>query len=435
MPEGPPTGSLKTEVPSEGRGRGSVAAYNSQYPYMFLRNGKLLMLGAALGLFLIVPAALGADWGAPARSLAQKIAAVTGPGAVALEVSNHSSLKPAEVEQARAALVTELGALGAQVVESGQATTVRVTFSENAQSYLWIAQVREGASDEKVLMVSVPGAPAAGSFGPTTPLSIHRTLLWSQDARILDATVLPGGNPEHLLVLDPAKITLFSGQGGQWRPEQTFPVTHARPWPRDPRGRIVFNREHLFDVYLPGVVCGAVLSSPLSMACHEADDPWPLGAGSSQVRGFYSPARNFFTGVVAPGIGKQNTFVPFFSATGLPRDQYVLWALAAVDGSVHLVDGVNDVMPKVPWGSDIAAVKSGCGSGWQILAGSRSTGGDSLRAYEIMDREPAAVGVATEFNGQLTALWSKDDGTAVAVERNPDTGKYEAYSLAVACHQ
>jgi hypothetical protein len=412
-----------------------MAAYNSQYPHMFLRSGKPLMLGVALGLLLIAPAALGVDWGTPARSLAQKIAAVTGPGAVELEVSNRSSLKPAEVEQAREALVAELGALGVQVLESGQAATVRVTFSENAQSYLWIARVRQGAGDEKVAMVSVPGAPAGGSFGPSSPLSVQRTLLWSQDTRILDATVLPGGNPEHLLVLDSDKVTLFSGRSGQWRQEQTFPITHARPSPRDPRGRIVFNREHLFDVYLPGVMCGAVLSSPLSMACHEADDPWPLGAGATDVRGFYSPAQNFFTGVVAPGIGKQNTFVPFYSAAGLPRDHYVLWALAAVDGSVHLVDGVNDVMPRVPWGSDIAAVKSDCGAGWQILAASRSGGSDSLRAYEIMDREPAAVGAATEFNGPLSGLWSKDDGTAVAVERNPDTGKYEAYSVAVACHQ
>ena len=412
-----------------------MAAYNSQYPYMFLRSGKPRMLGVALGLLLMATAALGADWGAPARGLAQKIAAVTGPGAVALEVSNRSSLRPAEVEQARGALVSELGALGVQVLESGQSATVRVTFSENAQSYLWIAQVRQGAGDEKVVMVSVPGAPATGSFGPSSPLSIHRTLLWSQDAPILDATVLPGGNPEHLLVLDAGKVTLFSGQGGQWRQEQVFSIRHANPWPRDLRGRIVFNREHLFDVYLPGVVCGAVLSSPLSMDCHEADDPWPLGAGSSDVRGFYSPARNFFTGAVAPGIGKQNTFPPFYSAAGLPRSEYVLWALAAVDGSVHLVDGVNDVMPKVPWGSDIAAVKSDCGPGWQILASGRSASGESLRAYEIMDREPAAVGTATEFSGPLSALWSKDDGSAVAVERNPDTGKYEAYSLAVTCHQ
>ncbi len=412
-----------------------MAAYNSQYPYMFQRSGKPRMLGVALGLLLVVSAARGADWGTHARTLAEKIAAVTGPGAVALEVSNRSSLRPAEVEQARGALIAELGTLGVQVLESGQVATVRVSFSENAQSYLWIAQVRQGAGDEKVLMVSVPGTPLAGNFGLTSPLSIHRTLLWSQDTPILDATVLPGGNPEHLLVLDGEKVTLFSGQGGQWRQEQAFSITHVRPWPRDLRGRIVFNREHLFDVYLPGVVCGAVLGSPLSMGCHEADDPWPLGAGSSGVRGFYSPARNFFTGAVAPGIGKQNTFPPFYSAAGLPRQQYMLWVLAAVDGSVHLVDGVNDVMPRVPWGSDIAAVKSDCGSGWQILASSRNGGGESVRAYEIMDREPAAVGTATEFSGALTGLWSKDDGSAVALERNPDTGRYEAYSLAVACHQ
>jgi hypothetical protein len=412
-----------------------MAAYNSQYPYMFLRSGKPRMLGVALGLFMMVSFAVGADWGKPARALAQKIAAATGPGAVALEVNNRSSLRPPEVEQARAALIAELGTLGVQILESGQAATVRLTFSENSQNYLWIAQVRQGAGDEKVLMVSVPGPPATRSFGPSSPLSIHRTLLWSQEAPILDATLLPGGNPEHLLVLDGEKVTLFSRQGGQWHQEQAFSISHARPWPRDLRGRIVFNREHLFDVYLPGVVCQAVLSSPLGMECHEADDPWPLGAGSSDVRGFYSPARNFFTGAVAPGIGKQNTFPAFYSAAGLPRQQYVLWALAGADGSVHLVDGVNDVMPRVPWGSDIATVKSDCGSGWQILASSRNGRDDSVRAYEITDREPAAVGTAAEFNGPLTALWSKDDGSAVAVERNPEPGKYEAYSLAVACHR
>lgn len=413
-----------------------MAVYNLQHPYMFLPAGKPRIIGVALGLLLLVPAALAADWGAPARVLAQKIAAVTGPGAIALEFSNRSSLRPAEVEQARAALVSELQSRGVQVVESGQAATLRVTFSENAQSYLWIAQVRQGAGDEKVLMLSVPGMPAAASFGSASPLSIHRTLLWSQDTPILDATLLPGGNPEHLLVLDSEHVALLSGQGGgQWRQDQVFPVTHARPWPRDLRGRIVFNREHLFDVYLPGVVCGGVLGSPLSMACHDADDPWPLAAGAAAVRGFFSPARNFFTGVVAPAIGKQNTFPAFFSAAVLPRDQYQLWVLAAVDGSVHLVDGVNDLTPRLSWGSDIATVKSDCGSGWQILASARTGPGDSLRAYQILDREPAPLGAAAAFNGKLTALWSKDDGSVVAVEHNPDTGKYEAYSLAVACHQ
>jgi hypothetical protein len=410
-----------------------MAVYNAQHPYMFLNRGKARIIGVALGLCFLAGAALAADWGAPARDLARKIAALTGPGAIALEVNNRSSLRPAEIDQARAALVAELGALGVQVVESGQAAAVRVTFSENARSYLWIAQVRQGA-DEQLVMLSVAGAPAAPGLGSASPVSLHRTLLWSQGAPILDATLLAGGNPQHLLVLDPEQVTLFSRQGGQWRQETVFPIPHAHPWPRDLRGRIVFNREHLFDVYLPGMVCGAVLSSPLAMACREADDPWPLAAGSADVRGFFSPARNFFTGVVAPAIGRQNTFPPFYSAAALPRQQYVLWVLAAVDGSVHLVDGVNDLTPRLPWGSDIATVKSACASGWQIVATSRSGSGDSLRAYQILDREPAPLGAPTQFNGPLTALWSKDDGSAVAVEHNPDTDRYEAYSLDVVCH-
>ena len=412
-----------------------MAVYNSQqHPHMSLPCGKPLIIGMALGLWLAVAAARAADVSPPARSLAQKIAALTGPGAVTLAVTNHSSLPPAEIQQARSALVSALGEAGVQVVESGQSATVHVTLSQNAWNYLWIAQVHEGTGDEKVLMVSVPGAPASASFGARTSLSIHRTLLWSQDEPILDATLLSGGNPEHLLLLDGAQVTLFSAQNGQWRQEQVFPIAHAHPWPRDLRGRIVFNNEHLFDVYLPGVVCGAVLSTPLSMECREADDPWPLAAGNSGVRGFYSPARNFFTGVLAPAIGQHGSVPAFFSAAPLSRGQYTLWALAAVDGSVHLLDGVNDLTPKLPWGSDIAAVKSDCGSGQQVLASAKSLTGDSLRAYEILDREPAPVGPAAEFNGTLSTLWSKDDGSAVAVERNSDTGKYEAYSLAVACH-
>jgi hypothetical protein len=412
-----------------------MAVYNSQqHPHMFPLSGKPLIIGMALGLLLAVPAAWGTDTNAPARSLAQKIAGLTGPGAVTLAVANHSSLAPAEVQQARSALVSALADSGVQVVESGQSVAVQVTFSQNAWNYLWIAQVRQGTGDEKVLMVAAPGAPTAENFGASTPLSIHRTLLWSQDKPILDATLLPGGNPEHLLLLGAENATLFSKQNGQWRQEQVFPIAHTHPWPRDLRGRIVFNNEHLFDIYLPGVICGAVLGTRLSMECRETDDPWPLAAGNSGVRGFFSPARNFFTGVVAPAIGQHGNVPAFYSAAPLPHGEYSLWVFAAVDGSVHLLDGVNELTPKLPWGSDIAAVKSDCGSGSQILASAKSAAGDSLRAYEILDREPAPVGAAAEFNGVLTALWSKDDGSAVAVERNPDTGKYEAYSLAVVCH-
>jgi hypothetical protein len=72
-----------------------------------------------------------------------------------------------------------------------------------------------------------------------------------------------------------------------------------------------------------------------------------------------------------------------------------------------------------------------------VVASDRQAGGnDKLRAYEVADREPMAVGSAVDFAGPITALWSKEDGeTAVAVERNGESGKYEAFSLAIACHQ
>jgi hypothetical protein len=403
---------------------------------MFLPNRTALIIGMALALLLTEPA-LAADWSTPARNLAQKIAAVTGPGAVALESSNRSSLTRAEVNQARVALVAELGTLGVQVLGTGQAAAVRVTFSENASNYLWVAEIHQGAGEDKVVMTSVAGVPLSKAFSPASPLSIHRTLLWSQDTPILDALLLPGGNPQHLIVLDPEKVTIFSGSPGAWQQQQAFTIAHARPWPRDLRGRLVFSKEHLFDAYLPGVICQAVLSSALAMGCHEADDPWPLGTASANVRAFFSPARNFFTGVLVPGVGSQSAFTPFYSAAPLPRQKYVLWALAGVDGTVHLVDGINDVTPKVKWGSDIATLKSFCGSGWHLVATDpQESGSDKLRAYDIADREPVAVGSAIDFPGPITALWSTEDAdSAVAVERNGESGRYEAFSLAIACHQ
>jgi hypothetical protein len=263
--------------------------------------------------------------------------------------------------------------------------------------------------------------------------------LLSQDAPILDAALLSGGTPEHLIVLEPERVVLYRNENGHWQHEQTFPVVHTRAWPRDLRGRVVLDPEHLFEAYLPGVICSGALTSTLSMNCHEADDPWPLGNRPFSLHAFFSPARNFFTGVVVPGIGVQNTFKPFYAAAPLPRESYVLWLLASVDGSSHLVDGTNDLlMERINGGSDLVSVKSSCGSGWQVLASSKGdrSAGDALRAYEIADRQPVPAGEPLNFAGLITALWSKEDGSsAIAVERNLETGNYDAFSLAIFCSQ
>jgi hypothetical protein len=60
---------------------------------------------------------------------------------------------------------------------------------------------------------------------------------------------------------------------------------------------------------------------------------------------------------------------------------------------------------------------------------------DTIRAYEIGDRDARPVSPPLAFDGTVTALWATTDGdSAVAVIRT-QTGSYEAYSVSVACNQ
>ena len=94
---------------------------------------------------------------------------------------------------------------------------------------------------------------------------------------ILDVAVLEeNATPTHIAVLDAEKVALYRWQAGKWQQEQALGIVHARPWPRDLRGRLIPARDHLLDVYLPGVMCRSAAAMPLTLNCRETDDPWPL---------------------------------------------------------------------------------------------------------------------------------------------------------------
>jgi hypothetical protein len=257
-------------------------------------------------------------------------------------------------------------------------------------------------------------------------------------------------------VLDADNVSVYRLQGAKWQQELAMGIVHARPWPRDLRGRLVAAKDHLLDVYLPGVICRSSAGAPPTLNCRETDDPWPLvpaglsggvltvfpSAGSTPMTippmgAFFAPTRNFFTGALTPGLGKFTTVSKFYSAALLPREKYVLWLFAATDGRVHVVDGISDQALKIGWGSDLTSVKTSCGAGWQVLAtNSGGEAGDSVRAYEFPDRDPVAVSAAIDFPGSITTLWTEAKGdTAIAVTKNPETGTYEAFRLAVVCTQ
>jgi len=407
--------------------------YNARNPPMpisveFSRAARWPLL-----VLLLAGMAVAGDWQAPASQLAQNIAAITGPGTVGVTVVNRSSLTGADVDEIRSKLLRELASFGIQAVTSDQAAAnVEIWLSENLHNYLWVAEIHQGTSEPVVAMVAAPGRPGGTAERSSTPLSIRKSLLWSDDNRILDVAVVH----DSMIVLESERIAVLRLQNGQWQPEKSLSLAHVRPWPRDLRGRLMLSKDHLFDAYLPGVYCRSTATAPLGIVCDDSDDPWPLTGSQSDLSAFFSATRNFFTGALSPGIQKNTMAPPFYSAAPLPRDKYTLWALAAVDGHLHLLDGMTDqTLTQQGWGSDIASVRSRCGPGWQILATSNEPGPtDEVRAFEIADREPIAVSSPAKFDGPITSLWaSSDSTTVVAVSHNSAAGNYEAYQLSLDC--
>jgi hypothetical protein len=413
------------------------AAYNSRIPYMLmpLRSRLVGCIFFVVALLLVVPAQA-QNWAGIEEQLAGKIVSATGTKTLALEVLNRSSLSAATADDIRRNLLTQLAVLGAHFAPAEQASaTVRVSFSEDLQTYVWIAEIRQGTNPPSIVMVSLPRSASFSVEPEAAAVVLRRIPLWSQPERILDVAVIDG-NPARMLVLDANNVTSYRLQDNRWQTEQSLPVVHSRPWPRDLRGRLVRSKDSLFEAYLPGVHCRSSAGAPPAMTCYDSDDSWPIGTDLSSLNASFTSTRNFFSGVLSPGVGKQTTAPAFYSAAAAPRGPTVSWLLAGVDGQVHLLDGSTDqVVEKLGWGSDIASVRSGCGSGWQVLATAASDGrSDSVRVFEVAGREPVTAGSPLDVSGAITALWTESSGTgAVAVAHNFETGRYEAFRLILTC--
>ena len=437
----------------------SIPRYNQRIPHMRARSSSSLRLGWLTALLLataLLPSPLCASsLGDAARQLAHKIAAAAGPGAFALAVTNRSSLDEKSVREVRSALEAELHVEGVHSAKAEQAIgTVEVVLSESLREYVWTAEIVIGADEKKVALVALPRPTTGTAFTPALPIALKATRMFAQESPILDVALVDVVGGYRPIVLGDGVVSVYRQQGlnpagnsigtstgnsiGRWELEVSLPVAHSRTFPRDLRGRLLLRRDHLFDVYLPGTACRSTTNavSPLTLVCNDTDDPWPLTSYDDGVRAFFAASRNFFTGALSPGIGKISNVPSFYSAGEFQRAGYKLWAFAAVDGSLHLVDGMTDQLVRGgKWGSDLAAVHSGCGSGTQLLisdAGSPER--DSLRAFEIPDRDPVAVSSALEFEGQVVALWPETNGnSATAIVKRKDTGWYEAYRVSISC--
>jgi hypothetical protein len=388
-----------------------------------------------------------------ARQLAHKIAAATGPGTFALEVTNRSSLDEKSARDIRSALEAQLEAEGVHTSKAEQSMgAVTVVLSESLREYVWTAEITVGADEKKVVLVSLPRASTGASFAAALPIVLKTTLLFAQAQPMLDASLvdIPGGS--RLLVLGDDAVAIYRHQGtnpaGRWELDASLPISHSHAFPRDLRGRLLLRRDHWFDVYLPGTFCrsSAINVAQLTLACDDGDslsrgnssrdNSWPLTPEEGSARAVFAAGRNFFSGAISSAIGKISEVPSFYSAAPLTRSGYTLWAFAAVDGTLHLVDGMRDqVIRGTRWGSDIAAVHSNCGTGTQLLVTeSGDAEGDGLRAFEIPDRDPVAASSALEFDGRIVALWPDSSGNgATAIVKRKDVEWYEADHISISC--
>jgi len=308
---------------------------------------------------------------------------------------------------------------------------------------LWVAEIQEG-KEVRVAMVHVDLGTAARTQAGTG-MTLRKTLVWQQREPVLDVLLLPAGAVRRMVVLEPERIVSYVRNAavlapagtatGNWIEDQHFAIAHTRPFPRDIRGELVAALDHLFDAYLPGAMCsGTTTGAQITVACADSDDPWAVSASQ---RAFYNAMRDYFTGVLAPGFGME--LAPFYQASDIPRPTGSGMLLNGVDGRVMLIE--NSVLKPVSgandWGSDLAVIRSECGSGVQVLvSGSGAAAmGDSLRAYEIAGREAMAVSAPLTVEGAVTAIHGAANGaSATVIVRRDAPARYEVWDGSAFCN-
>jgi hypothetical protein len=405
----------------------------------FCRLLPLLRATAFLFFSLSLAGAASAqDFDRAAHDLAARIAAAAGSGAkILFDMRDLSSLGPAEAARARQSLEAELRQAGLHLVKAPPAdAVVHVTLAENVLENLWVAQILRGGT-EQVEMIAIPRAPTQAQSPPASSLVLHKQFVWRQSAPILDFALLPpapDGLPL-LFVLEPERVAAYRFDQSRWQLQEDAPIQHARPWPRDVRGRMNPAGDAL-QISLPGISCNAVTRRTFVLQC--AEDPqseWRLsdtGEGAA-----FSSTRNFFSGMTIGSDTPQTALPPFFSAAFLKSTESTRTILAGLDGQAFLYEDLSQPIATFPgWGSDITAIGSGCGATWQVLATRPGdwTQPDAIQAYEIIERQAVAVSQPMEFGGPVMALWPASDGkSANVVVRDLKTGQYEAYTLSISC--
>ncbi len=395
----------------------------------------VLMMLAARAAF----AATGV-WEQPASALAEQIAVLMGPGQARMTLRNASSIAKDDLPGIRKLLVQDLKVRGVTIAGAESANEIRVTLSENARERLWVAEIVEGNVTQVAMVHAELSAPRAAAT--TGGVMLRGQMIFSSREPVLAI----GETANGLIVVEPEAIAIeqyrtAQNKAADWHEIKRVEMAQRRPLARDARGEVTADATH-FDARVAGTQCEGNFLGEWVVSCHESDDPIPLvmplaeRTGGSGLHAFYNGARNSFTGVVTPSVGVD--LPAFYAAAMVPRAVgNAALVIGGVDGRVQMVENgaLHAVSGTRDWGSDFAAVESGCGAGTQVIAsGSGAAMSDSLRAYELPALEAVPVSAPLAMNGAVMALWSAPDGKSVIAVVRGAGDTYEVDRVTAFCN-
>jgi len=385
---------------------------------------------AALLLWTALAASAAENLDGAVRELAAKTALLAGAGTpVSIACHNASSLDSADVARLRATFENLLRQAGGHAGQGAAAVEVSLTLSENATDYLLVEEARKG--DEPTVWIAAWKRVAAGQPA-VAGVGLEKKLVWEQEEQILDLAI----SGDSMLVLAPSRITLLGRSVDRWEPRQSVRLTAPGQWPRDLRGHLRLSAPR-FEAFLPGMSCQGTTEPELSLDCRPGDQPWMFASGSrALLAANFAAGRNYFDGRVVTQAGSMHSAPPFFSAAAVEDRASTYWLLALADGHTELFDNnFNALGPLPAWGSDLAGIDGRCGAATQVLATRASDGSepDAIQSWAVVDRTAGPLTAAILFPGPVTALWTAGPDSALAVIRNPASGRYEAYVVTLAC--
>lgn len=355
------------------------------------------------------------------RNLARKVAAAAHAGVMNVEQRNLSFLDDRAFTSLTNAFQDELRHRGVTITPKAGTAKVSLTVSQNPQGYVGVVQIQRGDGVENLVAVLGRATVAEKEFG-ARGMMLHRELLFSQDSPILDVAFF-GSDSEPVDVLTPWQITTYQREGDHWQEvsDRKIKLPRTEPLGRELVGHLRIGLDDM-SVAFPEEIC--------NISIHDGDN-------------CHSNKRRIKPSDVPEQLLESKNAAPWTSAAKLEDAGDAAFIVASGDGTLKLFNKDFEYVAGLSgFGSEVITFRTVCGGGaWRILA--TGTGDwtipDKVSVLELEDDKLVLAASTVSFDGPVVALrrgqvdQELQPANAVAVVRNLETGRYEAYRLTLTC--